>query len=117
LAELFGLSLFSGAGGLDLGLKNAGFEILASLEIDSHCYATLRAAQKRFGGKTLIYENDIRKVAPKNRAQDLTLKPGQLDLLYCLTFRFSKEIIPWAKNNLFRAALGTKSPVRDYCSV
>lgn len=35
------LSLFSGAGGLDLGLKAAGFQIVASIEQDKDCCATL----------------------------------------------------------------------------
>ena len=34
------LSLFSGAGGLDLGFEKAGFEIVAANEIDSICYET-----------------------------------------------------------------------------
>ena len=34
------LSLFSGAGGLDLGFKNAGFEILTSNEFDKDTFAT-----------------------------------------------------------------------------
>ena len=34
------LSLFSGAGGLDLGFKNAGFEIVTSNEFDKDTFAT-----------------------------------------------------------------------------
>jgi DNA (cytosine-5)-methyltransferase 1 len=37
------VSLFSGAGGLDLGFRAAGFEIIASLEQDVDCCETLRA--------------------------------------------------------------------------
>jgi DNA (cytosine-5)-methyltransferase 1 len=37
------LSLFSGAGGLDLGFRAAGFSIVASVEQDADCCATLRA--------------------------------------------------------------------------
>ena len=34
------LSLFSGAGGLDLGFEKAGFEIIAANESDKICYET-----------------------------------------------------------------------------
>lgn len=36
------ISLFSGAGGLDIGLEEAGFETVACVEIDADCRATLR---------------------------------------------------------------------------
>lgn len=36
------ISLFSGAGGLDIGLEKAGFETVACVEIDADCRATLR---------------------------------------------------------------------------
>src|SRR6476661_6860314 len=37
------VSLFSGAGGLDLGFRAAGFSSLASVEQDADCCATRRA--------------------------------------------------------------------------
>jgi DNA (cytosine-5)-methyltransferase 1 len=33
------ISLFSGAGGLDLGLESAGFDIRAALEMEQDCLA------------------------------------------------------------------------------
>ena len=36
------ISLFSGAGGLDLGLAEVGIETLACVEIDRHCVSTLQ---------------------------------------------------------------------------
>jgi site-specific DNA-cytosine methylase len=40
------ISLFSGAGGMDLGITQAGFDILASVELDKHACST-RRDQKR----------------------------------------------------------------------
>ena len=37
------ISLFSGAGGLDIGFEQAGFHIAACVEVDSSCCDTLRA--------------------------------------------------------------------------
>lgn len=37
------LSLFTGAGGLDIGLERAGFEMAGCVEVDEDCRATLRA--------------------------------------------------------------------------
>ncbi|MDX1455477.1 MAG: DNA cytosine methyltransferase [Gammaproteobacteria bacterium] len=37
------VSLFTGAGGLDIGFQNAGFEILAANELDPHACETYRA--------------------------------------------------------------------------
>lgn len=36
------ISLFSGAGGLDIGLNSSGIRTVASVEIDKHCVETLR---------------------------------------------------------------------------
>lgn len=73
------LSLFSGAGGLDLGLMQAGFDIQASIEIDPHCCDTLRAAISREQRITRVIEDDIRNVNPTQLMGEL-LVPA-LDLL------------------------------------
>lgn len=79
--KLTALSLFSGAGGLDLGASWAGFEILAHVEIDPHCCATLRSWAKRERSRTRIVEADINTINPTTLMSDLHLEAGDLDLL------------------------------------
>ncbi len=40
------VSLFSGAGGLDVGLERAGFKVVVATDFDRDCVASLRASQK-----------------------------------------------------------------------
>ncbi len=76
------ISLFSGAGGMDIGIRDAGFNVLAEIELDEHCCATLRAAAKLEKRITRIIEADIRKVDPNALLKDLHLRRGELDLLF-----------------------------------
>jgi DNA (cytosine-5)-methyltransferase 1 len=48
MLELPSISLFSGAGGLDLGCEAAGFQTVAAVEIDSTARATMRQNAERF---------------------------------------------------------------------
>jgi DNA (cytosine-5)-methyltransferase 1 len=50
-----GISLFSGAGGMDVGFKDAGFDIIAANEMDKHACNTFRANHP----DTDLYEGDI----------------------------------------------------------
>ena len=54
-------SLFSGIGGIDLGFKQAGFEIVWANECDKYAAKTYR---KNFGDKNLV-EGDITKIDDK----------------------------------------------------
>ena len=76
------LSLFSGAGGMDIGVQDAGFNILAQIEIDEHCCNTLRTARESEKRNTKIIEADIREVNPAKLCKDLPLEKGELDLLF-----------------------------------
>ena len=72
------ISLFSGAGGMDLGFLNAGFDILAAVENDPSCCDTLRAnldAQR-------VWERDISTLKGSELLERLGLKQGQLDILF-----------------------------------
>lgn len=58
------LSLFSGAGGLDLGFLEAGYEVRGCVEIEHNYCQTLRAnvgGNHRFGDGATVHETDIRK--------------------------------------------------------
>ena len=76
------LSLFSGAGGLDIGIRNSGFSVLACVERDPFCCETLRANITNEALNTVVIEDDIRKVEPTALMSKLALKSGQLDLLF-----------------------------------
>ncbi|MDR1468023.1 MAG: DNA cytosine methyltransferase [Spirochaetaceae bacterium] len=82
MKQLQALSLFSGAGGMDSGVKKAGFDILAEIELDQYCCQTLRAACEREKRNTLVIENDIRQIDPHTLMKDLNIKPGELEVLF-----------------------------------
>jgi DNA (cytosine-5)-methyltransferase 1 len=74
--------LFTGAGGMDIGVRQAGFDVIGEVEFDPNACKTLRAAATREGRNTIIVEADIRKIDPKTLMKDLGLKAGELDLLF-----------------------------------
>ena len=76
------LSIFSGAGGMDIGVLQAGFDIQACIELDKNCCNTLRENIKREHRKTRVYEGDIRDFSPENIMSDLGVKPGEIELLF-----------------------------------
>jgi DNA (cytosine-5)-methyltransferase 1 len=62
------LSLFSGAGGLDIGFHEAGFDILGCVEIEAAYAKTLAAnigPRRFFGSHTTIHCTDIREFDPR----------------------------------------------------
>lgn len=84
------VSLFSGGGGLDIGVEQAGFRTLCCVEIDPNCCATLKHNQPTYLSDAKIVNSDVRKVSPESLIKELELEPGDLDLLYggppCQTF-------------------------------
>ncbi len=71
------IDLFSGSGGVAQGFKNQGFEALAAVEWDPIAAQTFRKNHP----KTLMYEEDIRKVDPVAMKKQLKLRKGNLTVL------------------------------------
>lgn len=80
------ISLFSGAGGLDIGLEQAGFETAVCVEIDKHCRETLRFNRPNW---KLIEDNkngkrepgDIRQISVSEILKSAGLEKGQAALV------------------------------------
>jgi hypothetical protein len=70
---------FSGAGGLSLGLSEAGFEVLLSFDIEKRCIETLQNNPKYFTYPALC--EDIRNMLGGRLLKDVGIKKGELFLL------------------------------------
>lgn len=75
------ISLFAGAGGLDLGLHKSGWEILAQVEVDDDCIGTLRKHAEHLGTRPSLYASRVEEVDPSILRRSLRLRRGELDLL------------------------------------
>ena len=71
------IDLFSGCGGLTLGLKQAGFRVIGAVECDTLAVTTYKANHPR----VRVWTKDIRTVSVAEIKRKLRLKRGQLDLL------------------------------------
>jgi DNA (cytosine-5)-methyltransferase 1 len=75
------LSLFSGAGGLDLGLKAAGWRVLAQVEMNHDAAETLRQHASDSESQTMVVEEAIETVDPHALRRKLGVTTGELELL------------------------------------
>ncbi|MGW8391474.1 DNA cytosine methyltransferase [Pseudoduganella sp. HUAS MS19] len=75
--KLIAIDLFSGCGGLTAGLKEAGYKVVAAVELDEKARQTyaLNHPTTRLAGR------DIRDVDADDLMSSLGLLPGELDLL------------------------------------
>ena len=71
------IDLFSGCGGLTLGLTQAGFRVVGAVEIDPLAVETYKANHNH----VVIWEKDISKISAAEVMRRLKIQRGQLDLL------------------------------------
>lgn len=84
------ISLFSGGGGMDIGLEVAGFKTYCCVENDPHSCITLRS-NRDWGTKTdvhtflekaVVVEDSICNVSGKRILEATSLKKGEVSLVY-----------------------------------
>lgn len=71
------IDLFSGCGGLTVGLKRAGFRVVGAVEIDPLSIKTYKANHK----DVTVWETDIRDLDPAKLVTVLGLRERRLDLI------------------------------------
>lgn len=82
------VSLFTGAGGLDLGLEAAGFHTVFASDIDAHSCVSLKAnqetaakTQKNFLKQATIRNIDVNDLTSQEIFEATSLGKGEIDLL------------------------------------
>ncbi|RDB55232.1 DNA (cytosine-5-)-methyltransferase [Paraeggerthella hongkongensis] len=77
MAKHTAVDLFSGAGGLSQGLRQAGFKVIGALEVDKDAAEVFSINHP----KTKVIEKDISSVSVEEAARLWGLEKGELDLL------------------------------------
>ena len=72
------LSLYTGAGGLDLGLEAAGFKVALCIEMDKDCRTTLANNRPNW---RLSEPGDVHALTPEQAMRQANLQPGEVTLL------------------------------------
>ena len=71
------IDLYSGCGGLTLGLKQAGYRVLGAVENDLLAVETYRVNH----AEVHVWAQDIRRLSVAEVRRRFRLKPSELDLL------------------------------------
>jgi DNA (cytosine-5)-methyltransferase 1 len=79
--KLKAIELFAGAGGMALGLQQAGLNVVAAVEIDKWCCTTLKANKRHAFPKMKIISADITTLSGESLLEKVGLAKGQLDVL------------------------------------
>ncbi len=100
MSELPAISLFSGAGGLDLGAESAGYAIRASVEHEHDAAETLRA---NFPNSAIL-NRDIKTLSTKELIRAAGLRKGEAELLVggppCTPFSKSGNWLEYKRKGL-----------------
>jgi DNA (cytosine-5)-methyltransferase 1 len=75
--RLTAIDLFCGAGGLSVGLEQAGFRVLGAIEMSELAARTYKLNHRA----TTVWERNIRGLSPRTVMETLGLEAGELDLL------------------------------------
>ena len=75
--KLIAVDLFSGCGGMTLGLKQAGFKVIGAVETDPLAVETYKTNHP----EVKLWQKDIRKISGSEMLCALGIKKGRLDLL------------------------------------
>jgi DNA (cytosine-5)-methyltransferase 1 len=105
MANLSAISLFSGAGGLDLGCETVGFRTLAAVEINPRARETLVANAARYFpclDEEAVF-NDISETPPALLLERAGLSRGDADLLHggppCVAFSKTGYWLPYKRED------------------
>lgn len=71
------VDLFCGCGGLTVGLKKAGFQVIGAVDVDALSLKTYKANHRNVE----LWESDIRELEPADLLKKAGLNKGELDLL------------------------------------
>ena len=72
------VSLFSGAGGMDIGVDQAGFKTVCAIDLDPHCTNTLR----RNARKKTVWNVDVGLLDGERLRETLGMDKGDLGLIH-----------------------------------
>lgn len=76
------IDLFAGAGGFSLGMQQAGFDVVAAVEIGQAACDTLYANKPTFFPNMEIIQSDIKELTGADILARVELEKGELDMLF-----------------------------------